>query len=77
MPVCNVLVYRTAKENRILGNNPNTRSPRFRDELLNILAVEEDFTGGRVVEAEKKKLDGAFPAAAPATAIDQLVEAKV
>lgn len=57
MTIRNVLVDRTSKQNRVLRDNADARPPRFRDELSDILTVEQHCAGRWVVEAQKQQLN--------------------
>jgi hypothetical protein len=59
-----------AKENRVLGNNADSGSPRLGDEFVDGFVIERDCTSSGVVESEQEQLDRGFTATTSA-AIDE------
>lgn len=64
MAVCDVVVDCPAEQDRILGDDADTRAPRLGNELADVLAVKGHGPYGGVVEPEEQELDRRLAATA-------------
>lgn len=76
MTVRDVVVDGPAEQDRILGDDADTRAPRLWDELADVLPVERHGPLGGVVEPEKQELDRRLAATATTATTAQNTETR-